>query len=215
MRFATISKILLVLILPVLLFLAVFTFVGFDESFYEEKFAEHKVNRSLPTPVLLNEKVINFVKGKSNELPGEFNEREKRHLEDVRNVVQTSTIILYSLISLFVVLLLASIFVLKINNLITNFMGKVLIFGGALTIVLAGLLYLMINLDFASTFESFHQLFFKQGSYLFDPSKEMLVRIYPEQLFMDLGARISKWAIFASVIVVALGLFLLFKSKRK
>lgn len=213
MKSLTISNALLILALPALLLLLVLNFVAFDESFYRQKFLEYNVDKNLSES--LHPKVMDFIAGKSGKLPDDFNEREKGHLEDVRNVVRISRILLYSLIILLVLFLAVSFLNLKQKNLIINFIGKILVFGGFLTIVIAAALFLLINYDFSSAFESFHRMFFQPGTYMFDPANEKLVQIYPEQLFMDLGIKISKWAVFASVIVVALGLVLLFRSKRK
>jgi len=215
MKFPTISKFLLILVLPFLIFLAVFNFYGFNMDFYKEKFSEYKVQNNVPEAASINEKVINFITGKSENIPNEFNEREKQHLLDVRRVIRISTIALYIFIVVFIVLLVISALILKANNYITNFVGKVLVFGGFLTIILAGLLFLFISSDFSAAFESFHTLLFQKGTYVFDPAKEMIVRLYPEQVFMDLGMNMSKLVLITSFIIILLGLLLLFKSKSK
>ncbi|MBI2658859.1 DUF1461 domain-containing protein [Candidatus Woesearchaeota archaeon] len=211
MGLLNISKFLLVLILPFILFLLVLNFIGFNDVFYKEKFSEFNVGNISS----LHEKVISFVAGKTNELPAEFNERERQHLADVRNAREISTIVLYVLVFLFILLLIVSAFTLKINNIITNFIGKVLIFGGILTIAIAAALFFLINFDFSPAFESFHSIFFEKGTYTFDPANEMIVRLYPEQLFMDMGIKISKWVILLSAILVVIGLFLVFRPKSK
>ena len=211
MKFLTISKFLLVLILPFILFLLVLNFIGFNSIFYKEKFSEFNIGNISS----LHEKVISFVTGKTEKLPAEFNERERQHLDDVKNVTEISTMVLYILVFLFVLLLIASIITLKVNNLITNFIGKILVFGGVLTIVLAAILFFSINFDFSSTFESFHSIFFEKGTYIFDPANEIIVRLYPEQLFMDLGIKMSKWVALLSAFLVMIGLFLIFRSKSK
>ena len=215
MRFLTILKFLMILILPFLLFLLVLNFVRFDNQFYQEKFSEYEVQLDVPEAVPLLEKVINFVAGKNDKPPQEFTEREKQHLFDVRKTVRISTILLYILIILFVLLLIASSFILKVNNYITNFVGKVLVFGGFLTVMMATALFLLLNSDFSRAFESFHGLLFEKGTYTFDPAKEMIVRLYPEQLFMDLGLKISKLVVLASASIALLGAFLILKSKSK
>lgn len=215
MGFITISKILMILILPFLLFLAFVNFLGFSSSFYQEKFLEYGVKNEVPEAGLFHDKIIGFIRGKSSELPIELNEREKQHLLDVRNLIGLSTILLYALIALFTVLLIISALILKINSRILDFVGKVLVFGGLLTISLAAILFFLINSNFSSAFETFHNIFFKQGTYAFDPAKEMLVRLYPEQLFMDLGLGISKGVFFASIIFIFAGVFLVFRSNKK
>lgn len=213
MKFITISKLLLILILPVLLFLLVLNLVGLDNSFFLEQFDKYGIDEGLPQSGIMHEKILGFVKGNSNELPEQLNDREKGHLADVRGLVRASTIILYIFIIIFVMLLIASSFILKFNNYITNFVGKVLVFGGFLTIFLAAALFLLVYFDFDSAFESFHLSFFEKGTYTFDPANEVIVRLYPEELFMELGLRISKGVFFASLISIIIGLFLVLKSK--
>lgn len=215
MGFLSISKFLLILIIPLLLFIFVLNFYGFDSTFYQEKFREYQVQKNTSEAIYIHETLINFIRGKNNQIPDEFNERERQHLWDVRSIVKISTILLYIFIILFVILLLASAFILKINNLVTNFVGKVLVFGGFLTIALAAILFLFISSDFSATFESFHRILFEKGSYIFDPKKDLIVNLYPEQLFMELGAKISRGVLVTSIIIIIIGLILIFKSKSK
>ena len=215
MGFLTIAKILIIMAIPVALFLFALNLAGFDDSFYKEKFSEYKINDNVPRAAFLHEKVMDFIQGKSSELPNDFNERERRHLLDVRGIIRISSIALYVFIAIFIILLVASAFILKVNNYIINFVGKVLLFGGILTIMLGAILFFLISSDFLSVFESFHRLLFEKGTYLFDPSQEILVRLYPEQLFMDLGINMAKWMVISSAIIILFGAFLLFKPKSK
>lgn len=215
MKFLAISKFLLILVFPLLLFLAVADFSALDDSFYREKFSEYNVQQNVPGAVSLHEKVVSFVQGKTNELPNQFNEREKQHLQDVRKIAGILTILLYVLIILFALFLTVSIFILKLNKFALDFVGKVLVFGGFLTVLLAVILFFFISFDFQAAFESFHNLLFEKETYIFDPAKEMIVRLYPEQLFMDLGIGIAKEAVLASIALILVGALLLFKSKSK
>ena len=215
MKFIDISKIFIITVIPLLIFLLAADFIAFDKSFYQRKFSEYKVNENVEGAQYLHEKVMDFIQGKSNGLPNEFNEREKQHLLDVKGIIKISSIALYVFIAIFIILLVASAFILKVNNYIINFVGKVLVFGGVLTIALATILFFLISSNFSAAFESFHQLFFEKNTYLFDPANEMIVNLYQEQLFMDLGLKISKWAIAASAVIILFGAFLLFKPKSK
>ena len=215
MKFLTISKIFLIFIFPFVLVLLALDFASFDESFYKEKFSEYGIEKNISDAVLLHEKVISFVTGESIGLPIEFNEREKQHLLDVRKLVNIFKIALYICIISFFSLIFISLKILKSKKKITNFIGNVFLFGGLLTILLAGILFFLIISDFSNTFESFHNLFFEKGTYVFNPANEIIVRIYPEQLFMDLGIRISKAVIFASLIITIIGIFLIYSSKNK
>ena len=181
MGILTISKILLILILPIMLFLLIVDFAAFDHSFYTEKFSEYGVEKIVPNAEPLHAKVISFIKGYSDQLPPDFDAREKSHLWDVRTAISIFTIILYALIIIFVFLLIISAFTLRVNSYVTNFIGKVLFFGGFLAIIIAAILFFLLNSNFPSTFESFHTLLFQKGTYTFDPQKDILVDLYPEQ----------------------------------
>lgn len=215
MAFTAISKFLLVLILPFLLFLAVFHFAAFGLAFYEEKFKEYGVYSEIPQADSLNAKVISFIIEKNDKVPNEFNEREKQHLRGVRRIIGISRIMLYVSVFMFLTLIAVSSFMLKEKKDIINFAGDVFIFGGVFTIILAAALFFFINSDFSNAFESFHQILFENGTYTFDPSKEIIVRLYPEQLFMDMGIKIAKGALMMSVISILSGMFLLFNPKNK
>lgn len=213
MKFFIISKLILILIIPFLIFLGVANMFAFDKSYYASKLSEYKI--SIPDANSINGRTIDFVSGKGNELPEIYNARERQHLNDVRNAVKVFKTNLYFLILLFVALFLMSALILGVKNNITNFTGKVLAYGGILTIVLAALLFILISLNFSSVFDSFHTLFFRQGTYTFDPAKEVIVNLYPEQFFMDIGLRISKLALFASSISTIAGTLLIYASKSK
>ncbi|MBI2542394.1 DUF1461 domain-containing protein [Candidatus Woesearchaeota archaeon] len=212
MEFPAASRILMILILPFLIFLAVFDFAGLDESYFRQKFPEYGITDA--ALVGAHEKILKFVTGKGIELPDGLNERERQHLADVRRLINYAEILLYALIAIFMVLLAVSAVIIKINRNFIDFIGKVLLFGGSLTIFLGLFLFLMVKLDFSSAFENFHLLLFQKGTYTFDPASDLLVNIYPGQLFMDIGIRISKGVFFASVFSVLLGAFLALKPKK-
>ncbi|MEK6892426.1 MAG: DUF1461 domain-containing protein [Nanoarchaeota archaeon] len=215
MKFINVSKVFLILIVPFLIFLLVFNFAGLSNSFFTKEFLQYGVNNKFLDAESMHQKVINFIEGKSNELPSDFNEREKQHLLDVKRVVSALTITLYIMVGLFLLLLVVSAFTLKVNSYIINFVGRVMMWGGILTVALAALLFLFINFDFGPAFESMHQTFFQKGTYMFDPTKEAIVNLYPEQLFMDLGIRISAFTMIAAVLLILVGFYLVLRTKNQ
>lgn len=206
-------KILLILVMPLLIFLLVFNFAFLSESFFKAAFSKYGVYEKFPDAEAMHQKVIDYISGDSDELPPDFNDREKEHLRDVKKVISALTITLYIMVALFVFLLVASSFMLKANTSIINFIGRILMWGGIATVAVAILLLLAVKFDFGATFESMHQMLFAQGTYLFDPAKESIVNLYPEQLFMDLGIRISIWTVVVAVLAILLGLYLITRTK--
>lgn len=208
MELTKILKIILIINLTVLIFLSAIHLAGFNESFYREEFLKYNVENNVPKATELHQNAMEFIKGKSYYLPDIFNEREKNHLKDVRRLVLLSKAALYTLIFLFFILIIASKRLVKSWKNLKQFIGKALLFGGLLTIFIAILLFLLVNFNFYSSFESFHKIFFQPGTYAFDPETEIIVNIYPEELFMDLGLRLLKFLAIASFVFMAVGIIL-------
>ena len=212
MRPILLSKIFLIILLPLIIVLLALKLTIFDDRFYEQKFLEYGVKERINNTSSIHGEVIKFISGESNYLPKNFNEREKSHLSDVRKIIHHFTILLYSLMLLFVILLIVSIRItLKFNNSMGCFVGKIMFFGGTLTIVISLILLLVINSDFSSFFSLFHKSLFEEGTYLFDPSKEIIVNLYPQQLFLDIGIIASRNIFIVSLITALVGAFTLFR----
>ena len=152
------SKFLLILILPILIFLISVDFVAFNDSFYAKKFNEYGVKSQIPEAEALHSKVMDFITGKSNTLPSIFNEREKQHLADVRMLVRNLNIAVYLVLVLFVMLLVIFGFLLRDEEHIAGFIGKTLVSGGILTIIISIVLLLLALFSFASAFDFFHRI---------------------------------------------------------
>ena len=215
MQYSAPLKILLVVLAPLLIFLLVSDFIIFNDSFYKEKFLEYGVLQSVPNAAYLHQKVMDFIQGKSSEVPNQFNAREYLHLWDVRNVISASRTIMNALLIFFALAFLVFAFMLKDNKNMVKFAGQILFFGGLLTIIIAASFLFLIRLDFLSSFESFHRIFVRSGTYAFDPATELIVNLYPEELFMDIGIKISEWVVVSAIVINLLGISLLLKSKSK
>ena len=179
-----------------------FNIYAYNSSFYKKEFEKYKVYDDVKNADELHGKVIDFIKGQSNILPDEFSQREKSHLEDVRNVIKTSNMLFYFFAAAYVIL---SVYLSKNGNDRKKEFGNIIFYSGIFTIAFGALLFLFVYFNFDSTFEVFHKLFFSGGTYMFDPSKEIIVRLYPEQLFMDIGMRIAMATFIISLLLITAG----------
>ncbi len=209
MGFTSFTKFFLVILFPLALFLSVAYFVGFDYSFYEGKFNDYDIYSRVENADLINTKTLEFLNGRSEKIPDDYNEREKHHLWDVRELVAYLKYFLYFVIALFIVFLIYTGIRLKIKGFILGFFGKIFFYGGILTLAISLFALLLISLNFDLSFEIFHRIFFDKGSYMFDPSNEMIVNLYPEDLFRDIGLNISLWVVIFSVISAFAGFLLI------
>lgn len=200
--------------IPLILFFSVLKLTIFDNFFYEQKFLDYNIHHFVDRANEVHLKVMNFITGKSKELPNVFNEREKLHLSDVRKIILNLHKVFYGLIGIFILIFLIELYLLNEKKKIVDFIGNLLFFGGFLTIIFSSVLFYLVSTNFTITFDSFHKLFFEEYSYIFDPTKDIIVMLYPEQLFMELGIRVMKIIFFVSIIIIGLGAFFV-KFKRK
>ena len=66
------------------------------------------------------------------------------------------------------------------------------------------LLAVAVSVDFTACFTLFHELFFLNDLWLFDPAEDFMIRMLPEGLFYDMAFRVG--SLFAGILVI---LFLL------
>ncbi len=123
--------------------------------------------------------VINYVQGKG-EL-GDFTARESEHLSDVRRVMQKVDVLLG--------LLAVTIAVLGVYLSKKKELGKGLLWGGGIGVLLLFFFVVLSILDFNGLFNAFHHLFFAPGSWIFS-SEDKLIQLFPLEFFVNITKRI-------------------------
>ena len=115
-----------------------------------------------------------------------FNEQEKMHMEDVKEIVQSAINIRRECMVL-ISLSLGMVFVLRLNKfLFLKFFA--LFFGviGILFYILAG----VSVLNFNTAFVIFHEVLFNNDLWLLDPRESLMINMLPESFFVDIFIRI-------------------------
>lgn len=108
-----------------------------------------------------------------------FNERELRHMEDVKEVVQSSLVVWYVSLG---GLLLFDVWAWRGKWWEQFRLGMVR--GGNLTLILIGLTIAAVLVGFSLFFVFFHQVFFESGTWMFRFS-DTLIRLFPERFWRD------------------------------
>lgn len=108
-----------------------------------------------------------------------YNDRELRHMEDVKNVVQASLMVLY-VSSL--VLLVLGIWAWRGDWWLEFRRG--LARGGWLTVIFIASILLFVLVAFGIIFVAFHNVFFDPGTWTFLFS-DTLIRLFPERFWRD------------------------------
>lgn len=108
-----------------------------------------------------------------------YNQRELRHMVDVKNVVQATLRVWYGLLILFAataVLAWRSGYWLEFRLAIQR--------GGIWTLILLGGILLFVLVGFGVFFVAFHNVFFEPGTWMFHWS-DTLIRLFPERFWRD------------------------------
>jgi integral membrane protein (TIGR01906 family) len=129
---------------------------------------------------LLNDEGIEYL-GDLRFLDGSavYNERELKHMLDVKNVAQDALIVWY--------ISLAAIFILAIWAWFGNWKhaySEGLRRGGWLTLILVGAIIVVVLIGFGLFFVAFHDVFFDPGTWRFAFS-DTLIRLFPERFWRD------------------------------
>jgi len=219
--FVNIISILMVLLLPLILYGFNSNSVAFDGDLYKKEFLKYNVYDNLKDYdiELINNDVLDYLLNEKSSNPIEndfFNEREKTHLLDVKNLIQKVLAIYYYSMILFLLLFVVLILLLNFNFMaIFKKTLLILFIGSILTLLDAAAFFLLSNLNFDFTFDLFHKTFFNPGTFTFNPEFENIVVLYPEILFFDFLIKIIFKTILSSTIILFFSiafLFIFFKS---
>ncbi|MDE6937270.1 MAG: TIGR01906 family membrane protein [Lachnospiraceae bacterium] len=143
--------------------------------------------------------IVTEVDGRSQDF---FNEQDRLHMADVRNLF-LGGLKLRNICAVIAVLLTAGLMIRRedckrvLPKAYTR--AVVILFG---VIVLLGIAF---TVDFTRCFTIFHQIFFTNDLWMFDPSEDYMIRMLPEGFFADMAARII--AVFVGMLLFVWGIF--------
>lgn len=192
------------LILNFLILLSSFYILIHNDSFYQEQFTKNNVyttfgNSSYVDAV--NSNLINYLSNKEK-LLDVYTQREVLHLQDVKNLFKSFTLIFYVLIILFLILFSLLLFYkYKFIHLILIFNFFFVIF-----ILLLSLLFYFINFNWL--FNHFHLLLFNNNYWILDNS-DILIQLYPQSFFISAFLRIIFYYSIFGVISFVVGFALM------
>ncbi len=180
-----------------------------DYSYYEREYSRLGVLNTVPMEMDdlmdVTKEMMSYLRGGRKDLQvittigGEemefFNEQEKVHMEDCRNLF-TGAILLRRIC--LAVLLLSIAFLLYggmkdpsgswlsvLSRTLPGTFQRLSLAVLGLSLVLA----ILFASDFTSCFTVFHQIFFRNDLWLFDPAVSRLINIVPEPFWVDTGTR--------------------------
>jgi integral membrane protein (TIGR01906 family) len=127
-----------------------------------------------------------------------YNERELKHMEDVKILFQQMNIVRTILL---IALLAIGIWCWRLLALETFVRG--LGQGGRLTIILILSILVFVAISFRQLFTIFHQIFFEGDTWLFNYS-DTLIRLFPMRLWQDAFIGVGIVTILGAVLLILL-----------
>ncbi|NMC13879.1 MAG: TIGR01906 family membrane protein [Chloroflexi bacterium] len=178
---------------------------GFPEDTYGFTKQDRLYWSKIAMEYLLNQEGISFL-GDLRFEDGQpvYNERELKHMLDVKNVVKAAILIMY--ISL-LILIGCGIWARHTGWWIDYRFS--LARGGWFTVVLFAAIILFVMVGFDIFFVSFHNVFFAPGTWLFLFS-DTLIRLFPERFWQTAFVFVGAFTLLAGLIV---GLLFRIKSR--
>ena len=183
--------------------LAVIFYVCFDLNFYKDFYQKENIADYIDTSSdnLINntQNLLNYLNKKEQLNTDWFSEKDILHMVDVQNLYTFShSIMIYCFIT-FILSTIIIILNLRGKSLlyITKIFNKVLL----LFIVLIGGLSTIIAYNFNSFWIKFHTTFFSNDLWLLSPSESNLIKMVPEDFFVNLIIRIIIYILILFILL--------------
>jgi len=180
-------------------------------AFYENEYEKYNVTEDLqmemPDVMYVTSEMMAYLKGHREELSvmtmvdgveqDFFNEQDRLHMEDVQVLFLQGLHLGKYAMGIFVVGLTAFLCIKRdrMKVLCQSYWLGLGIFFSSLFI----LVFLFAS-DFTKYFIIFHEIFFSNDLWMFDPETDLMIRMLPEGFFYDMSARIA--AVFGSGLIV-------------
>ncbi|MBR4436086.1 MAG: DUF1461 domain-containing protein [Clostridia bacterium] len=229
-----VSKTLIAIVLPLVMLLVIFIGVELfsgDRAWLEREYTKLDINAytgmSTDDMIAAFMQMVGYMKGSEKTMDvlvsvnGErvqmYNEAERAHMVDVRQLYKTLTIAAYIVLALGVIsiaLALAAHRTKDERRSILRFSAKAALWSIAGVVGFLLALGAWAAIDFNSFWAVFHIVFLDLESSTFDPAVSRMIRICPAELFFDMVLRIFLFAGGAMAVIAAVcGVYL--KRRRK
>lgn len=191
-----------------------------DFGWYEKEYAKYNVlddlEMEMSDAMQVTKEMMSYLRGNRADLVVEtkvdgeerefFNDREKAHMVDVRNLFIGG---LWLRRGAILILAISFLVLIKTKADWKQLLPKsfLITIGSFVGITLAaGVLFMT---DFHRYFMIFHEIFFTNDLWLLDPDTDLLIRMLPEGFFLDMVKRIGLIFLILMVIVLVISVVIL------
>ena len=191
-----------------------------DFGWYEKEYAKYNVlddlEMEMSDAMQVTKEMMSYLRGNRADLVVEtkvdgeerefFNDREKAHMVDVKNLFIGG---LWLRRGAILILAISFLVLIKTKADWKRLLPKsfLITIGSFVGITLAaGVLFMT---DFHRYFMIFHEIFFTNDLWLLDPDTDLLIRMLPEGFFLDMVKRIGLIFLILMVIVLVISVVIL------
>jgi integral membrane protein (TIGR01906 family) len=217
-KLVTVLVILLALSTTVMIYLSNAKAIALDQDIYEKEFDKYNIHQRFNTTTNLTKEtttLITYLESGDGTIQSDFfNQKEKTHLVEVRDLFKLLTLVL----NIIVIISAVSLFLLLISlrhfsALLTHAQGTEyvkrlisnLLIGIGAAVDAIAVLFAVMAFTFTSSFILFHKLFFRTDTWILNPATDNLIRMFPEPFFFDLFTRIILMSIVFATILLVIG----------
>ncbi|MDD2981386.1 MAG: TIGR01906 family membrane protein [Hespellia sp.] len=172
-------------------------------DYYEKEYEKYQITDDLPMEMDdimdVTKEMMSYLRGNREDLviyttiDGQenvefFNDQDKAHMADVRNLFLWGLRIRW--ICLGIIIVCIAILIMKKTNwkyLLPRSYQIALVITAAAT----GIAGYAFSRDFTAAFIKFHEIFFTNDLWIFDPNTDYMINMLPEGFFSDMVARIG------------------------
>ena len=182
----------------------------YEPGFYEKEYRKYAVQEPLKMEMndilYVTDEMMDYLKGYRADLVVEttvdgktrefFNDREKSHMADVRELF-LGGIRLRRLLFLLVIAIAGTLMCMDDHPF--RRLAKGYLIGGGIFLAALGAFAAYASRDFTRAFTQFHHVFFNNDLWLLDPKTDLLINMLPEGFFTDFAIHMG--VIFAGMLV--------------
>ena len=128
-----------------------------------------------------------------------FNSTELRHMSDVKQMAH----LVFSLALALLISAMAIVATTYRDRFFLRSVNRGIFFGCVLTLALLATALVLVTVAWDLVFDAFHELFFLAGTWRF-PFSDSLIRLYPEQLFVDASILIAALMAVGAMFLLAI-----------
>ena len=191
---------------------------GWYEKAYEKYGVLDKLDMKMQDVMHVTEEMMAYLRGNRADLVVEtnvdgekkefFNDREKAHMVDVKNLFVGGLWIRRISILIFV---LAVVLLVKMKSDWRRILPKSFLIGFGVFIGLVIGIGILVISDFNKWFLLFHKIAFQNDLWILNPETDFLIRMLPEGFFLDMVMRIGVIMLLLMVISTVISIIALYR----